>query len=137
MKMLIAICFLVLCAAVPARLSAQATDCNDPSASSQANALAQEEWEKQSSPVYADATVLAHDLARRGIKVECIRRSKEENLFKNQKGAAWFKTNQGIFEVWFMPDAGPLRSSSPRLRRGQHRFICRRGRASSSFSIKT
>jgi hypothetical protein len=40
-----------------------------------------------------------------GIKVECIRRSKEENLFEDQKGAAWFRTNQGIFEVWFMPDA--------------------------------
>jgi hypothetical protein len=81
MKTRIAICFLVLCGAIPARLSAQATDCNDPNAGPQANAMAQQEWENQSSPVYADATNLARDLARRGIKVECIRRSKEEHLF--------------------------------------------------------
>jgi hypothetical protein len=43
--------------------------------------MAQQGWENQSSPVYADASNLARDLARRGIKVECIRRSKEEHLF--------------------------------------------------------
>jgi hypothetical protein len=104
MKTKIAFCFLVLCVALPARLLAQATDCNDPYASPQANAVAQQQWENQSSPVYLDATNLARDLVTRGIKVECIRRSKEEHLFKGQKGAAWFKTNQGVFEVWFLPD---------------------------------
>ncbi len=104
MKMQIAF-WLVLCAAVPPRLPAQATDCNDPYASPQANTEAQQQWQNQSSPVYADATNLARDLATRGIKVECIRRSKEEHLFEGQKGAAWFKTNQGIFEVWFLPNA--------------------------------
>jgi hypothetical protein len=105
MKTQIAFCLLVLCAAVPARLTAQATDCNDPQASPQANAVAQQQWENESSPVYLDAINLARDLATRGIEVECIRRSKEEHLFRGQKGAAWFKTNQGIFEVWFLPDA--------------------------------
>jgi hypothetical protein len=99
----LAICFLVLYAAIPGRLLAQATDCNDPYASPEANAMAQQQWEKQASPVYADATKLVRDLDLRGIKVECIRRSKEERLFDGQKGAAWFKTNQGIFEVWFFP----------------------------------
>ena len=100
----LAICFLVLYAAIPARLFAQATDCNDPYASPEANAIAQQQWENQSSPVYADATRLARDADMRGIQFECIRRSKEERLFHGQKGAAWFKTNQGIFEVWFFPD---------------------------------
>jgi hypothetical protein len=50
----IAICFLVLYAAIPARLFAQATDCNDPYASPQANAMAQQQWENQANPVYAD-----------------------------------------------------------------------------------
>ena len=105
MKTQIAVYLLVLCAAAPARLPAQATDCNDLYASPQANAVAREQWENRSSPVYVDATNLARDLATRGIKVECIRRSKEERLFKGQKGAAWFKTNQGVFEVWFLPNA--------------------------------
>ena len=104
MKMQSAFCFLLLCAALPARLPAQATDCNDPYASPQANAVARQQWENQSSPVYIDATNLARDLATRGIKVECIRRSKEEHLFQGQKGAAWFRTNHGVFEAWFFPD---------------------------------
>jgi hypothetical protein len=32
-----------------------------------------------------------------------MRRSKEENLFEGQKGAAWVKTKQGILEAWFLP----------------------------------
>jgi len=105
MRTQIAFYFLVLCAAVPAPLPAQATDCNDPYGSPKANAVAEQQWENKSSPVYVDATNLARDLGTRGIKVECIRRSKEEHLFEGQKGAAWFKTNQGSFEVWFLPDA--------------------------------
>ena len=104
MKTLV-ICFLVLSAAIPARLLAQATDCNDPHASPEANAIAQQEWESQDSPVFADATNLSHYLAARGITVECIRRSKEEHFFEGQKGGAWFKTSQGVFEVWFLPTA--------------------------------
>ncbi len=105
LKARIAISFLVLCFAAPILLSAQATDCNDPHASPDANAWAQREWESKSSPVYADATKLARDLTNRGITVVCIRRSKEEHRFEGQKGAAWFKSNQGIFEVWFLPSS--------------------------------
>jgi hypothetical protein len=97
------ICFLILYAAIPARLLAQATDCNDPSVSPEANAVAQQQWENQSSPVYSDATELARTLNERGFLVQCIRRSTEERLFQDQKGAAWFKTDQGIFEAWFLP----------------------------------
>ncbi len=99
----LAICFLVLYAASPGRLLAQATDCNDPCASLKANAISQQQWENQSSPVYADATELARTLNERGFQVQCIRRSVEERLFKGQKGAAWFKTGRGVFEVWFLP----------------------------------
>jgi hypothetical protein len=42
-------------------------------------------------------------LTRRDFVVECIRRSKQEHLFEGQKGAAWFETDEGIFEVWFLP----------------------------------
>jgi hypothetical protein len=54
--------------------------------------------------VYADATELGHTLSHRGFVVDCIRRSKEERLFTGQKGSAWFKTDKGIFEVWFLPN---------------------------------
>jgi hypothetical protein len=99
----IAIGFLVLYAAMTARLSAQATACNDPHASPEANASSQQQWENRSSPVYADATELARILNERGFFVQCIRRSVEERFFQGQKGAAWFKTNRGIFDVWFLP----------------------------------
>jgi hypothetical protein len=96
-------CLLVLYAATTARLSAQATDCNDPHASPKAKASSQQEWENKSSPVYADATELARILNERGFFVECIRRSVGERFFQGQKGAAWFKTDRGIFDVWFLP----------------------------------
>jgi hypothetical protein len=102
MKTLV-ICFLVLSAAIPARLLAQATDCNDPHASPEANAISQQQWENGSSPVYEDATELARTLDESGFQVQCIRRSVEERIFKGQKGAAWIKTGRGIFEVWFLP----------------------------------
>jgi hypothetical protein len=55
------------------------------------------------SPVYVEAEQVARMLRSGGIEVQCIRRSKEERLFDGQLGAAWFKTNQGAFEVWFLP----------------------------------
>ena len=81
----IATFFLILCFAAPVLLSAQASDCNITYASPQTNAMAQQEWESQKNPVYVDATNLSHDLAARGITVECIRSSKEEQLFRGQK----------------------------------------------------
>src|SRR5271163_4401351 len=91
----LAICLIVSCAALPAALPAQsANPCND--------GAARQGWEDKSSPVYADAINLARELSSRGLGVECIRRSKEEHLFEGQKGAAWFQTSQGSFEVWFL-----------------------------------
>jgi hypothetical protein len=112
MRMRFAICLLALGAATPAHLIAQASDCNDPHASAQANAMAQQQWGNGRSPVYRDATDLVRELASRGIAVECIRRSKEEHLFDGQKGAAWFKTVHGAFEVWFLPDAGAAEAAT-------------------------
>ena len=36
--------------------------------------------------------------------MECIRRSKQEHFFPAQKGAAWFSTNRGTLEVWFLQE---------------------------------
>jgi hypothetical protein len=62
------------------------------------------------SPVYNDANELSLKLTATGFLVECIRRSKQEHLFEGQKGAAWFSTNRGIFEVWFLPEDGTFAS---------------------------
>jgi hypothetical protein len=65
---------------------------------------AKQAWDDATSPVYLDAEELARTLNNRGFVVECIRRSKEENFFKGQKGAAFYKTDRGVFEVWFLPE---------------------------------
>jgi len=98
---------------------AQATDCNDPTASAQANAMAQQQWQSGSSPVFADATALAKVLKSHSIQIQCIRRSKEENLFPNQKGAAWFQSEQGIFEVWFLMDTSSATSVMAKVTKSQ------------------
>lgn len=64
----------------------------------------QADWDSETSPVYADAKALAEELKSHGVAVECIRRSTEENIFEGQKGAAWFQSKQGIFEVLFLPN---------------------------------
>jgi hypothetical protein len=68
------------------------------------DARSQADWNSGASPVYADANALAEELKSHGVEVECIRRSKEENLFEGQKGAAWFQSKLGIFEVLFLPN---------------------------------
>ena len=95
--------FLILFVVLPAGLIAQATDCNDPNVTPQINAAAQRQWESRKSPVYQDATDLAKTLNERGIHVQCIRRSVGERVFAGEKGAAWFRTDQGVFDVWFLP----------------------------------
>ena len=100
--------FLILFVVLPAGLIAQATDCNDPNVTPQINAAAQRQWESRKSPVYQDATDLAKTLNERGIHVQCIRRSVGERVFAGEKGAAWFRTDQGVFDVWFLPQAGDL-----------------------------
>jgi hypothetical protein len=118
----LAICFVLYAAMMP-RLSAQATDCNDPHASEQANARAQQQWESGSSPVYADATDLARTLEEHGFAVQCIRRSLEEHLFKSQKGAAWVKTDRGVFEAWFLPTPETFAGLKVEERRENGRYL--------------
>jgi hypothetical protein len=96
MSCLLLLGVLAVCFALPRHLAGQARDaCTD--------AGARQDWDNQNSPVYADATELERMLNNRGFIVDCVRRSKEERLFTSQKGAAWFKTDKGVFEVWFLP----------------------------------
>ena len=85
-----------LLAILGACLAAQAPDaCED--------ALTRQSWDDRTSPVYAEAIELGTELSAHGFRIHCIRRSKEETLFEGQQGAAWFSTDQGVFEVWFLP----------------------------------
>jgi hypothetical protein len=80
--------------AVIANALAQSTDpCN--------NDDARRAWERD--PVYAEGMELARTLENRGFVVGCVRSSKQAELFEGEKGAAWYKTKQGVFEVLFLP----------------------------------
>ncbi len=80
--------------AVVANALAQSTDpCN--------NEDLRRAWE--SDPIYTEAMELARRLENRGFVVECVRSSKQAELFEGEKGAAWYKTKQGVFEVLFLP----------------------------------
>lgn len=61
-------------------------------------------WESRTDPIYADAMELAGTLENYGFVVECVRSSKLAGLFEGQKGAAWYKAKQGVFEVLFLPE---------------------------------
>lgn len=57
----------------------------------------------QRDPVHDDAMELASALERHDFIVECVRSSKQAQIFDGQKGAAVYKTNRGVFEVLFLP----------------------------------
>jgi hypothetical protein len=63
----------------------------------------QQAWDKGGDPVYTDAMELERALSDRGFVVQCIRSSKEQSRFEGQKGAAWFETDRGTFDVLFLP----------------------------------
>jgi len=54
-------------------------------------------------PAYADATEVEDQLDDLGIMVRCTRASKMTRLFRGEIGAAWFRSDDGIFEVLFLP----------------------------------
>ncbi len=62
-------------------------------------------WESRNDPIYADAMELAGTLENYGFVVECVRSSKQADLFEGQKGAAWYKTKHGVFEVLFLHES--------------------------------
>jgi hypothetical protein len=54
-------------------------------------------------PVYADGVEVAKSLDDLGIMVRCTCSSKMAPLFPEEVGAAWFRSDEGIFEVVFLP----------------------------------
>jgi hypothetical protein len=54
---------------------------------------------------YTDAIALSEALSKYGISVKCILMSKMDGTFDGQDGAALYRTDQGDFEVLFLPQA--------------------------------
>src|SRR5690348_8832142 len=54
-------------------------------------------------PAYVDAMDLARSLIDHGFIINCVQASKWRNLFAGQEGAALYRTEQGDFDVLFLP----------------------------------
>jgi hypothetical protein len=52
--------------------------------------------------VYAETVELTKELENRGYVVRCVLRSKLENTFQGQLGAALYRTSRGDFEALFL-----------------------------------
>ena len=72
---------------------------------SQAAGCAEVDWTalQPSAPAYVDALELARTLADSGLMVLCIGGSKMTGMFEGQKGEAIYRTDQGRFDVAFLP----------------------------------
>jgi hypothetical protein len=93
-RLWIAICLLVLSALWPALLSARPLECTGKAAQAQLSAI---------NPVYVDAMELARHLIDYGFIVRCVQGSKMQNVFDGQTGAALYVTDEGSFDVLFLP----------------------------------
>jgi hypothetical protein len=93
---LLALCLAIPCVALPSALLAQSSDCTGKAAQAQLSSI---------DPVYVDATNLARNLIDHGFIVKCVQASKWGNLFAGQEGAALYRTEQGDFDVLFLPKA--------------------------------
>jgi hypothetical protein len=77
-------------------LLAQSSDCTGNETQAQLPSI---------DPVYVDAMELARNLIDQGFIVKCVLGSQVQNLFEGQKGAAFYRTDQGSFDVVFLPKA--------------------------------
>jgi hypothetical protein len=96
MRPFVALPVLLLIASAQSSLLAQSSDCTGKAAQAQLSSI---------NTVYVDAMDLARNLIDHGFIVECVQASKMERLFDGQKGAALYRTDQGAFDVLFLPEA--------------------------------
>ena len=78
---------------------------------------------KPNDPAYADAMELTRLLQTHGFIVKCVLQSKMVHTFEGQTGAALFKTDQGDFEVLFLPKGQSFDSLEPVERHENGRFL--------------
>ena len=96
MKLCFALPVILLIASTQSSLLAQSPDCTGEAAQAQLSSV---------DSVYVDAMDLARNLIDHGFIVKCVQASKWGNLFVNQEGAALYWTDQGGFDVLFLPKA--------------------------------
>jgi hypothetical protein len=96
MRLCVVLPVMLLIASMQSSLLAQSSDCTGKAAQAQLSSI---------DPVYVDAMDLARNLIDHGFIVECVRASKWGNLFVDQEGAALYRTDQGGFDVLFLPKA--------------------------------
>jgi hypothetical protein len=89
-----AILLVLLTASMKPSLLAQSSDCTGKAAQAQLSST---------DPVYVDAMDLSRNLIDHGFIVKCVQASKWGNLFVGQEGAALYRTDQGGFDVLFLP----------------------------------
>ncbi len=70
--------------------------------SSGCSALERKAVLQPTDPAYSYAIDLARLLASKGIRVECVCASKAQRLFQGQKGAAYFRTDAGVFDSLYL-----------------------------------
>lgn len=87
---------MLLIAFTQSSLLAQSSDCTGKATQAQLSSI---------DPVYVDAMDLARNLIDQGFIVKCVLGPKMQNLFDGQKGAALYSTDQGSFDVVFLPKA--------------------------------
>jgi len=91
-----AILLLLATVSMQSSLLAQSSDCTGKGGQAQLSSI---------DPVYVDAMDLARNLIDHGFIVECVQASKWGNLFDAEVGAALYRTDQGDFDVLFLPKA--------------------------------
>ena len=96
MRLCVLLPVMLLIASMQSSLLAQSSDCTGEAAQAQLSSI---------DPVYVDAMDLARNLVDHGFIVKCVQASKWGNLFVDQQGAALYWTDQGGFDVLFLPKA--------------------------------
>jgi hypothetical protein len=94
MRLCITLPVVLLIASVQSSLLAQSSDCTGKAAQASLSSI---------DPVYVDAMELARNLIDHRFIVNCVQASKWGHLFDDQEGAALYRTDQGDFEVLFLP----------------------------------
>ena len=94
MRLCVALPVMLLIAFMQSSLLAQSSDCTGKAAQAQLSSI---------DPVYVDAMDLARNLIDHGFIVNCVQASKWGNLFVDQEGAALYRTEQGDFDILFLP----------------------------------
>jgi len=79
---------------VQSSLLAQSSDCTGKAAQAQLSSI---------DPVFVDAMELARNLIDHRFIINCVAASKWGHLFDDQEGAALYSTDQGDFDVLFLP----------------------------------